>query len=176
MRSLRLVVKASETQNGKRFRPILSALSRSFSNQSIPFVFQFFHFHDIFLCVYVYICIRVVIKSCNCWGWFSRASFGIAFDIDGVVLRGETPIGGSPQALTRLYRHDSGPTFLLQTTLLTNFLFLFLYFLCYGIFASFFYLLFVWLSCTGALKIPYILLTNGEFVFGFQLHQKWKTF
>ncbi|KAL5581156.1 hypothetical protein UlMin_013598 [Ulmus minor] len=34
-------------------------------------------------------------------------SFGIAFDIDGVVLRGETPIGGSPQALGRLY-HDSG--------------------------------------------------------------------
>ncbi|KAL8496778.1 hypothetical protein ACS0TY_020453 [Phlomoides rotata] len=36
-----------------------------------------------------------------------RASFGIAFDIDGVLLRGETPIGGSPQALKRLY-DDSG--------------------------------------------------------------------
>ncbi|KAL8057512.1 hypothetical protein ABFX02_04G188800 [Erythranthe guttata] len=35
------------------------------------------------------------------------ASFGIAFDIDGVILRGETPIGGSPQALKRLY-DDSG--------------------------------------------------------------------
>lgn len=30
-------------------------------------------------------------------------SFGIAFDIDGVLLRGESPIGGSPQALRRLY-------------------------------------------------------------------------
>ncbi|KAK6926857.1 HAD-superfamily hydrolase, subfamily IIA [Dillenia turbinata] len=36
-------------------------------------------------------------------------SFGIAFDIDGVILRGESPIGGSPQALRRLYHdHDSG--------------------------------------------------------------------
>lgn len=35
------------------------------------------------------------------------ASFGIAFDIDGVILRGDTPIGGSPQALKRLY-DDSG--------------------------------------------------------------------
>ncbi|GLT66871.1 hypothetical protein SLA2020_392140 [Shorea laevis] len=30
-------------------------------------------------------------------------SFGIAFDIDGVILRGSVPIGGSPQALRRLY-------------------------------------------------------------------------
>ncbi|KAI5666166.1 hypothetical protein M9H77_16019 [Catharanthus roseus] len=34
-------------------------------------------------------------------------SFGIAFDIDGVILLGHSPIGGSPQALKRLY-HDSG--------------------------------------------------------------------
>lgn len=36
-----------------------------------------------------------------------RPSFGIAFDIDGVVLRGRVPIGGSPRALRRLYG-DSG--------------------------------------------------------------------
>ncbi|OVA18201.1 HAD-superfamily hydrolase [Macleaya cordata] len=36
-----------------------------------------------------------------------RPSFGIAFDIDGVILRGHTPIGGSLQALRRLYG-DSG--------------------------------------------------------------------
>ncbi|KAL3750873.1 hypothetical protein ACJRO7_011801 [Eucalyptus globulus] len=36
-----------------------------------------------------------------------RPSFGIAFDIDGVVLPGHTPIGGSPRALRRLY-DDSG--------------------------------------------------------------------
>ncbi|OMO67583.1 HAD-superfamily hydrolase, subfamily IIA, CECR5 [Corchorus capsularis] len=30
-------------------------------------------------------------------------SFGIAFDIDGVVLRGSTPIGGATKALRRLY-------------------------------------------------------------------------
>ncbi|XP_011027034.1 PREDICTED: uncharacterized protein YKR070W-like isoform X2 [Populus euphratica] len=36
-----------------------------------------------------------------------RSSFGIAFDIDGVILRGKDPIGGSPQALRRLYG-DSG--------------------------------------------------------------------
>ncbi|KAG1339156.1 hypothetical protein COCNU_04G014620 [Cocos nucifera] len=35
-----------------------------------------------------------------------RPSFGIAFDIDGVILRGRTPIGGSPRALRRLYRDD----------------------------------------------------------------------
>ncbi|XP_064943921.1 mitochondrial hydrolase YKR070W-like isoform X2 [Musa acuminata AAA Group] len=35
-----------------------------------------------------------------------RPCFGIAFDIDGVILRGRTPIGGSPQALRRLYDAD----------------------------------------------------------------------
>ncbi|CAA0835118.1 hydrolase family protein / HAD-superfamily protein [Striga hermonthica] len=49
----------------------------------------------------------------------NTSSFGISFDIDGVILRGETPIGGSPQALRRLY-DDS-----------------------------------------GALRIPYVFLTNG---------------
>ncbi|XP_021739685.1 uncharacterized protein YKR070W-like isoform X2 [Chenopodium quinoa] len=33
--------------------------------------------------------------------------FGIAFDIDGVILRGGTPIGGSRQALQRLYQNGS---------------------------------------------------------------------
>ncbi|XP_048136939.1 uncharacterized protein YKR070W-like isoform X2 [Rhodamnia argentea] len=37
----------------------------------------------------------------------SDRPFGIAFDIDGVVLLGDTPIGGSPRALRRLY-DDSG--------------------------------------------------------------------
>ncbi|KAI6685732.1 hypothetical protein NL676_031645 [Syzygium grande] len=32
-----------------------------------------------------------------------RPSFGIAFDIDGVVLLGHAPVGGSPRALQRLY-------------------------------------------------------------------------
>uniref|UniRef100_A0A9I9DWX8 Hydrolase family protein / HAD-superfamily protein n=1 Tax=Cucumis melo TaxID=3656 RepID=A0A9I9DWX8_CUCME len=32
-----------------------------------------------------------------------RPSFGIAFDIDGVLLRGQHPIGGSTKALRRLY-------------------------------------------------------------------------
>ncbi|BFG22523.1 hypothetical protein CerSpe_087970 [Prunus speciosa] len=32
-----------------------------------------------------------------------RSSFGIAFDIDGVILRGRVPIGGSPRALRKLY-------------------------------------------------------------------------
>ncbi|CAI0541927.1 unnamed protein product [Linum tenue] len=35
-------------------------------------------------------------------------NFGIAFDIDGVILRSESPIGGSPQALKRLYDEESG--------------------------------------------------------------------
>ncbi|KAJ4849334.1 hypothetical protein Tsubulata_047329 [Turnera subulata] len=38
----------------------------------------------------------------------SPSSFGIAFDIDGVILRGSTPIGGSPQALARLYADSGG--------------------------------------------------------------------
>ncbi|KAL0317486.1 UNVERIFIED_CONTAM: hypothetical protein Sangu_2162900 [Sesamum angustifolium] len=37
----------------------------------------------------------------------SFSSFGIAFDIDGVILRGTTPIGNSRRALRRLY-DDSG--------------------------------------------------------------------
>ena len=36
----------------------------------------------------------------------ARPSFGIAFDIDGVILRGRSPIGGSPQAIRRLYADD----------------------------------------------------------------------
>ncbi|XP_020549208.1 uncharacterized protein YKR070W-like isoform X3 [Sesamum indicum] len=36
-----------------------------------------------------------------------HSSFGIAFDIDGVILRGTTPIGNSRRALRRLY-DDSG--------------------------------------------------------------------
>ncbi|KAH6811006.1 hydrolase family protein / HAD-superfamily protein [Perilla frutescens var. frutescens] len=47
-----------------------------------------------------------------------RASFGIAFDIDGVLLRGETPVGDSPQALRRLY-DDSG-TLRIPYVFLTN--------------------------------------------------------
>ncbi|BBH04892.1 hydrolase family protein / HAD-superfamily protein [Prunus dulcis] len=39
-----------------------------------------------------------------------QPSFGIAFDIDGVVLRSEAPIGGSPQVFRRLY-DDSGGGF-----------------------------------------------------------------
>ncbi|GAB4824296.1 hypothetical protein Ancab_040292 [Ancistrocladus abbreviatus] len=35
--------------------------------------------------------------------------FGIAFDIDGVLLRGRTPIDGSPRALKRLYDHSGTP-------------------------------------------------------------------
>ncbi|GMN24490.1 hypothetical protein TIFTF001_000591 [Ficus carica] len=80
---LRILRKASQSQNKESLFPFLSAISRSFSSQSTP------------------------------------PSFGIAFDIDGVVLRSEAPIGGSPHALRRLYE-DS-----------------------------------------GALKIPYIFLTNG---------------
>uniref|UniRef100_A0A0A9CL50 Uncharacterized protein n=1 Tax=Arundo donax TaxID=35708 RepID=A0A0A9CL50_ARUDO len=36
----------------------------------------------------------------------ARPSFGIAFDIDGVILRGRSPIGGSPRAIRRLYYED----------------------------------------------------------------------
>ncbi|KAK9998469.1 hypothetical protein SO802_018072 [Lithocarpus litseifolius] len=46
-------------------------------------------------------------------------SFGIAFDIDGVVLRDHTPIGGSPQALRKLYDHNSG-TLNIPYVFLTN--------------------------------------------------------
>lgn len=45
-------------------------------------------------------------------------SFGIAFDIDGVLLRGNTPVGGAPQALRRLY-DDSG-VLRIPFVLLTN--------------------------------------------------------
>ncbi|KAJ4725939.1 hydrolase family protein / HAD-superfamily protein [Melia azedarach] len=38
---------------------------------------------------------------------YQRPSFGIAFDIDGVILLGNSPIGGSDKAIKRLYQ-DSG--------------------------------------------------------------------
>ncbi|XP_056168920.1 uncharacterized protein YKR070W-like isoform X2 [Syzygium oleosum] len=37
-----------------------------------------------------------------------RSSFGIAFDVDGVVLRGRAPVGGSSRALRRLYGDYGG--------------------------------------------------------------------
>ncbi|KAM7496669.1 hypothetical protein LguiA_021083 [Lonicera macranthoides] len=45
-------------------------------------------------------------------------SFGIAFDIDGVILRGETPVGNSPKALKRLY--DDCGTLKIPYAFLTN--------------------------------------------------------
>ncbi|XP_066395094.1 mitochondrial hydrolase YKR070W-like isoform X3 [Miscanthus floridulus] len=36
----------------------------------------------------------------------ARPSFGIAFDIDGVILRGRSPIGGTPRAIRRLYSEE----------------------------------------------------------------------
>ncbi|KAK9123773.1 hypothetical protein Sjap_013375 [Stephania japonica] len=45
-------------------------------------------------------------------------SFGVAFDIDGVLIRGGTPIGGSPQALKRLY--DNAGALRIPFLFLTN--------------------------------------------------------
>ncbi|OWM67956.1 uncharacterized protein YKR070W [Punica granatum] len=47
-----------------------------------------------------------------------RPSFGVAFDIDGVILLGHTPVGGSPQALRRLY--DDLGTLKIPYVFLTN--------------------------------------------------------
>ncbi|KAI3965074.1 hypothetical protein MKX01_014005 [Papaver californicum] len=47
-----------------------------------------------------------------------RPSFGIAFDIDGVILRGRKPIGNSPQALRKLY--DESGTLKIPFLFLTN--------------------------------------------------------
>uniref|UniRef100_A0A1J3DLE3 CDP-alcohol phosphatidyltransferase class-I family protein C22A12.08c n=2 Tax=Noccaea caerulescens TaxID=107243 RepID=A0A1J3DLE3_NOCCA len=44
---------------------------------------------------------------CNLSPESNRPSYGIAFDIDGVILLGSSPVGGSPGALRRLY-DDSG--------------------------------------------------------------------
>ncbi|CAA7389511.1 unnamed protein product [Spirodela intermedia] len=57
---------------------------------------------------------RVLILSAVCFCCYIctgiassfSSSFGIALDIDGVVLRGSTPIDGSSQALRRLYASD----------------------------------------------------------------------
>ncbi|GMG99373.1 hypothetical protein Nepgr_001213 [Nepenthes gracilis] len=48
----------------------------------------------------------------------TRPSFGIAFDIDGVILRGRVPIGGSPLALRRLY--DESGSLKIPFLFLTN--------------------------------------------------------
>ncbi|XP_021889796.1 uncharacterized protein YKR070W [Carica papaya] len=47
-----------------------------------------------------------------------RSSFGIAFDIDGVVLLGHAPVGGSTRALKRLY--DESGTLKVPYIFLTN--------------------------------------------------------
>ncbi|CDP04328.1 unnamed protein product [Coffea canephora] len=47
------------------------------------------------------------------------SSFGIAFDIDGVILRGQNPIGNSPAALKRLY-HDYSWNLKIPFLFLTN--------------------------------------------------------
>ncbi|XXG74800.1 hypothetical protein AAC387_Pa07g3425 [Persea americana] len=65
-----------------------------------------------------------------------RPSFGIAFDIDGVILRGREPVGGSQFALTRLY-DDLLPCLLDYDTLTQDSL------------------------LSGDLKIPFLFLTNG---------------
>ncbi|CAN8255009.1 unnamed protein product [Cochlearia groenlandica] len=44
---------------------------------------------------------------CNLSPESNRSSYGVAFDIDGVILLGSSPVGGSPGALRRLY-DDSG--------------------------------------------------------------------
>ncbi|XP_021888648.1 uncharacterized protein YKR070W-like, partial [Carica papaya] len=49
-----------------------------------------------------------------------RPSFGIAFDIDGVILRGRLPIGGSPQALRRLYGDSASRNLEVPFLFLTN--------------------------------------------------------
>ena len=68
-------------------------------------VFIFFFFEKWFFCI----------SSTGKWRFIvfggCRSSFGIAFDIDGVILRGRVPIGGSPQALRRLYRDYGTITF-----------------------------------------------------------------
>ncbi|CAL5322391.1 unnamed protein product [Camellia sinensis] len=67
----------------------------------------------------------LLFQSQSSWRFFSQlrsrpewSSFGIAFDIDGVILRGRVPIGGSPQSLRRLYG-DSG-TLKIPFLFLTN--------------------------------------------------------
>lgn len=57
-----------------------------------------------------------------------RPSFGIAFDIDGVILRGHDPIGGSPQALRRLYNDDGMCEPLFEDDLFIQSIELFLFF------------------------------------------------
>ena len=52
-----------------------------------------------------------------------KPSFGIAFDIDGVILRGRSPIGGAPRAIRRLYSEDgSAPALLVLCCILQELL------------------------------------------------------
>ncbi|KAG5566838.1 hypothetical protein RHGRI_002398 [Rhododendron griersonianum] len=107
---------------------------------------------------------------------FFRPSFGVAFDIDGVILRGNAPIGGSPRALGRLYDDSIGMFWekkllrYLRILALTCIVFV-------GIKGELTLLLFCgnpagkMLTCKkkkqtdcyllGTLKVPYVFLTNG---------------
>lgn len=63
--------------------------------------------NEVVLCSYVYMFVYMYRNSYNavidCWENGFRPSFGIAFNIDGIILRSHVAIGGSPQALRRLY-------------------------------------------------------------------------
>ncbi|KAL3701342.1 hypothetical protein R1sor_019364 [Riccia sorocarpa] len=50
---------------------------------------------------------RFRVREISCQA--SISSFAVAFDIDGVLLRGGQPIGGAPGALRRLYGDPSNP-------------------------------------------------------------------
>jgi hypothetical protein len=90
--SFRLLTKAwrrQQTQSNNR-TAFSSILSRSFSRQSQRFVIPQLFYH----------CFSNSITDLTL---LNRPSFAIAFDIDGVILLGNTPVGGSPAALRRLY-------------------------------------------------------------------------
>ncbi|KAK9280684.1 hypothetical protein L1049_014382 [Liquidambar formosana] len=118
-----MFTKHLQSRNKNRTPSVFSVISRSFSQllHHQRFVSSSFL---IYLCAHIHTHTQSYAYThkahflcCSVWVT-RRPSFGIAFDIDGVIIQGNTPIGGSPQALKRLY-DDSG-TLKIPYIFLTN--------------------------------------------------------
>lgn len=100
--SFRLLTKAWRQQIQPLNRTEFSSyiLHRSFSRVSERFVITETNLISLIISLLL-LCYPILINDL-----LIRPSFGIAFDIDGVILLGNTPVGGSPAALRKLYNYD----------------------------------------------------------------------
>lgn len=159
--SFRLLTKAwRQTQPNNR-SAYSYILPRSFSRQSQRFVILSLLSNILILIISHF---RVSITDLSL---LRRPSFGISFDIDGVILLGNTPVGGSPAALRKLYDAEGQKQ---KQNYLYPFSLFRVYFL--SLRTRNFVFFFFFNTFSGRLKIPYVFLTNGEFLYCLSLVPK----